>query len=300
MKLLLTGASGFVGDYVAREFRSAGWSVVGLDVDGSQADYAFDICRRDEMAEMLRTERPEACVHLAAMSFVPDGWEHPEEMARVNLLGTINLLEAFRRELPSSKLLIVSTAHVYETASLHDEFEGRIHFQPRGLYPVSKLAADLTALSYARRYDMHVTTARPVNHIGPGQSSRFVVSSFARQLKDIAAGRREALMRVGNLASRRDFLDVRDVARAYRMILESGAGGEHYDLASGRMVEIGRILGILSEIAGISPRVEKDRELYRPTDSSPIVDLQRIRRKVGWEPAIGLKQSLRDIYDHLQ
>lgn len=296
MKVLITGASGFVGGHAVSVFSEAGWTVLKQDIAGDEGTRCFDICRQDPLIDLIRTERPDACLHLAGMSFVPDGWKRPAEMCRINLLGTVNLLEAFRSEAAEASLLLASTANVYQTVDVHDDLSGKVHFQPSNPYSISKLAADLTMLSYADRHGMRAMTARPVSHIGPGQSPRFVVPSFARQLKMIAAGRQKPVLKVGNMSSRRDFMDVRDVARAYLMLIESGAPGSHYNIATGRLVAIKTVLAEMCSIADVEPEIETDPDLYRPTDSSPILDTEPLRKATGWEPRFTLSQSLRDIY----
>jgi GDP-4-dehydro-6-deoxy-D-mannose reductase len=166
---------------------------------------------------------------------------------------------------------------------------------PSNPYAVSKMAADQLALMYAAQHDMAVMSARPQNHLGPGQSRDFVASAFAGQLAAIAAGDAEPVMRVGNLDSRRDFLDVRDVAAGYRLLLERGRPGRAYNLASGKMVSIRDMLNRMCEIVGVHPRVEIDEARWRPADDPPLLDTSRIEEEVGWHPDIPLTDSLRDL-----
>ena len=137
--------------------------------------------------------------------------------------------------------------------------------------------------------------ARPSNHIGAGQSRDFVSSSFAAQLADIAAGARP-LMRVGNLDQRRDFTDVRDVARAYVRLLEQGRAGLAYNIASGRMIPVRDILGILCDVANVHPKIEVDPTLFRPNENRPAYDTSRILSHVGWKPEIPLRKTLDAVY----
>jgi GDP-4-dehydro-6-deoxy-D-mannose reductase len=145
---------------------------------------------------------------------------------------------------------------------------------------------------------MEVVVARPGNHIGPGQSTRFVAASFAEQVASIALGRAEPLLRVGNLESARDFLDVRDVARAYRLLLEKGRPEEAYNVGSGQKIRVGDLLDQLCRLAGIHPRMEVDPARYRAADVSGILDCGKIRRELGWEPEIPLQETLRELLAH--
>jgi GDP-4-dehydro-6-deoxy-D-mannose reductase len=166
---------------------------------------------------------------------------------------------------------------------------------PENPYAVSKVAADLTTLLYARRYNVPFMTARPANHIGPKQSTDFVVPAFASQVAAIAAGKRDPLMKVGNLESDREFTDVRDVCLAYRLILEKGTPGRAYNIATGRFVKIRFILEELCRQAGVTPKLETDPALFRPTDSQARLDTTRLRTETGWQPRFTLEQTLKDI-----
>ena len=163
-----------------------------------------------------------------------------------------------------------------------------------------RLGADLSALLYHRHYGMPIMTARPQNHIGPRQSRLFVVSSFARQLIAMQGDTdTPQILRTGNLESRRDFTDVRDVVRAYRLLLEKGRPGEAYNIASGRMVPIREMLDQLCAHARLQPTIETDPDLYRETDRPPLLCTEKIKQDTAWAPSIPLPQTLRDIYDDL-
>ncbi len=148
---------------------------------------------------------------------------------------------------------------------------------------------------YARQYGMHAMTARPYNHIGPNQSESFVVASFAAQVRAIAAGRREPVLSVGNLDSECYFTDVRDVATAYRLLIEKGRGGEAYNIAADERVRVGAILDMLCELVGVAPRIEVDSDRFRDADLSPALDTTKIRRETGWRPRIELRTTLNDV-----
>ena len=305
MKILVTGASGFVGRHVIAEFTDHGhecvsFSDTALAPDIKVSDHAvFSLDDLNALSEFLSRHKPDAILHLAGISFVPVGWEDPSMVLRVNAGGTINLLEAMRKNIPDSRLLSVTTAHVYGVHQNISPIPESAPLWPDSVYGVSKVAADLATLAYADHYKLHVMTARPHNHIGPGQNPNFVIPSFAGQLKAIATGEAPAEMHVGNLESTCDFTDVRDVARAYRLLLTDGQAGCAYNIATGNLTSIQNALNILMEIAGVSPDLHTDPEKYRPADHWPLLDVSRIKEHTGWTPNIPLRQSLQDVYDSI-
>ncbi|MCS6770814.1 MAG: GDP-mannose 4,6-dehydratase [Kiritimatiellae bacterium] len=301
MRILVTGARGFVGRHLMAELAAAGHEPVGLSRQADcpaadSSDRIADICDRRAVAEVVRDLQPEGCVHLAGVAFVPAGWTQPHHVFEVNVLGALNLLEALREHAPRCRTVLVSSALVYGAADPDRPRDEQAPLDPQSIYAVSKAASDLNGLLYARHYDLPVMVARPCNHIGPGQSAEFMAPSFARQLADIASGRQPAVIRVGNLDCVREFMDVRDVARAYRMLLERGRGGEAYNVSAGIAGPVRSILEELCRIAGVSPRIEIDPARWRPTDRQPLLMADKIRRETGWSPIFPLHQTLADIY----
>jgi len=302
MRVLVTGAFGFVGRHVIAELRRHGHPVCGYDLGAVPPEFdGIDTAKGDvrdatALREAVRRARPEACLHLAALAFVPSGASSPEAMLDVNVMGTIRLLEAFRQDCPEARLLVVSSAQVYGHQPRQAPVKENEPFAPDSIYAVTKAAADTTALLYARQYGLNVAVVRPHNHIGPGQAPLYVVPAFARQVARIARGAPPEI-RVGNLESRRDFTDVRDVARAYRLLLDRARGGEAYNLGSGAPVAAGDILRRLCSLAGIQPRIVRDETLFRPNDRSPVLDVGKLREATGWTPEIPLDRTLKDILD---
>lgn len=300
MRVLVTGARGFVGRHLAAELKSAGHEVAPLrhvtesPLPGVR-EWAADICDADGLRAAVRDCKPDACIHLAGIAFVPLGWTDPAAMIRVNTVGAVHVLDAIRAEAPAARTLIVTSALIYGAAPRARAIVEDDPMQPDTIYGVAKMAADMTALLYANHHKLPIMTARPCNHIGPGQSPDFAAPSFARQVAAIAAGRAEPLMKVGNLDCEREFLDVRDVVRAYRLLIEKGQPGRAYNISAGRLTRVREILDILCEHAGVRPRIEIDPARFRPTDAQAVLNPERLHADTGWSPRLGLRETLADV-----
>ena len=279
--------------------RSAGHEAVGSDVGspagGTSIYLPMDVRDPDSIASVLADVAPDAVLHLGGIAFVPLGWTQPQRVFHVNTIGTLNVLDAVRQHRPSARILVVTSAEVYGSHPAPAPLAEDAPYRPDNIYGVAKAAADHAALLYAAHHRLDVMVARPSNHIGAGQSKDFVSSSFASQLAAIAAGG-APLLRVGNLDQRRDFTDVRDVARAYVLLLERGHAGLAYNIASGHLMPVRDLLDGLCAVAQVRPQVEIDPALFRPDENRPSYDTARIRAHVGWEPEIPLRQTLEAVY----
>lgn len=301
MKILVTGANGFVGTHLIKELAGAGHAVIASDIrtqSGVADDKGFHPCDlRDpeSVTDMIRKINPEACIHLGGIASVIEGHANPSNLLAVNLTGTLNILEALRKHTPQCRLLFISTAHVYGPRNDDKPITEDSALKPVNLYSISKACADQICLQYAKEFNMHVLSARANNHIGPGQTIQYVIPSFAAQFKSILKGRQDNSIRTGNLESIRDFTDVRDVVRAYRLLIEKGVPGNAYNISSGRMFKLTKIIEILSKLTGISPKLITDETKYRPADKSPVLDTTRLHRDTGWKPEIELERSITDI-----
>ncbi|MEI8352337.1 MAG: GDP-mannose 4,6-dehydratase [bacterium] len=298
MRVLVTGACGFVGKHVLAELSSHGHEVVGMDIGATGPGLdplhyiQANINDAAGITNIIGTLHVDACIHLAGLAFAGSG--DPQTILNINLVGATNVLEAFRLCRSKARILFVSSAHVYGMKARLAPIREEDPLAPDTFYSIAKMAADQIFLLYAKQYGMDVMVARPHNHIGPGQSPQFAISSFARQINAIRRGA-PATMKVGNLDNHRDFTDVRDIAGAYRLLLEKGHAGKPYNIASGCEVRIGDILDTLCKLGGVSPEITRDPSLYRPLDQNPILDTRRLREDTGWRPLVPLGQTLNDI-----
>ncbi|HUO47287.1 MAG TPA: GDP-mannose 4,6-dehydratase [Acidimicrobiales bacterium] len=293
MRALVTGAKGFVGRWLTSHLEAAGDDVVGIDQE-------VDITDGDATAEAVRAIGPDAVYHLAAFTHVGDSWGDPDLVMRVNALGTLHVLEAARALEHAPTVLLISSAEVYgavDPASL--PVGETTSLAPVTPYAASKVAAEYLGVQEHLAYGLPVIRVRPFNHVGPGQAPGFVVPALAARV--VEAGRSGGTsLTVGNLSARRDFTDVRDVVRAYRLLVESGTPGEVYNVCSGRDVVIEEIAGVLLRLAGTDLELVRDPALMRPVDV-PVVrgDPSKIEKATGWRPEIDLETTLRDILDDL-
>jgi GDP-4-dehydro-6-deoxy-D-mannose reductase len=253
-----------------------------------------DILDADGLAKALDAARPDAVYHLAGFAHVGDSWERPGEVFRVNAEGTLNVLEAARRvTLPAPPtVLVVSSAEVYGRVTPDDlPLTEDAPVRPVSPYAASKAAAEVLAVQAFLGRGVPTVVARPFNHTGPGQSPVFVVPALARRIKEA-----DGVLKVGNLAPRRDITDVRDVVRAYRLLVERGRPGTAYNVCSGTDVAIDDVVGRLLALAGADLRLEVDPALLRPADV-PVLrgDPSRLTRATGWRPEIPLAQTLADV-----
>jgi GDP-4-dehydro-6-deoxy-D-mannose reductase len=298
MRILVTGAGGFVGRYLVPNLTSAGHEVVAgshrpfRTESGVQAE-VFDILDDAAVKKIAEEHEPEGVVHLAAQASVPRSWDSPEETYRTNIIGVSNLLESLK-DRPQTRVLLVGSAQEYGSADLGRPLLETDPLRPESPYAVSKVAQELVGLLFYRSFGLTVIVARPFNHTGPGQSKEYAVGSFCSQIVEVETKKRDRI-EVGNLEPRRDFLDVRDVVEAYRLLLEAGAPSEVYNVASGEGVRVGDLLKILLNAAGLSSSIVVEDPTRRPGDPGSLVgDVAKIRSAVGWQPKVSLEKSLVD------
>jgi GDP-4-dehydro-6-deoxy-D-mannose reductase len=299
MVALVTGASGFAGTHLTREIlRTTRWRVVGLvrheirAPRGRYVEVVADVTDLSALRYVLRDRRPDYIFHLAAATPPSDD----DVMLRTNVGGVAALLEATLDECPKARLLIVGSDAQYgpvpeallptqETAPMH----------PTSVYGRSKVLQEEIALQFWRMAGLHVVCVRPFNHIGPGQSERFVVGSLAKQIAMIETGRATGPVQIGDVHAARDFTDVRDVVRAYMLSVNLGEPGAVYNIGSGVAHTVDVITQILLSEACNPFAVHETNTRVRPTDvRMTLCDSSRLRQCTGWEPVIPIEETLRD------
>ena len=290
-RLLVTGRSGFVGQTLSQVLEQTAhgerWALVDIAPD-------FDLRDSSAVRRLIETARPDAVIHLAAQSAVPASIRDPETTLQVNLVGTLHLLQALDGVEFKGRLLYVGTGDVYGLVPESElpVAEARVP-RPRNPYAVSKLAAEALCWQWHASKGMDVVLARPFNHIGPGQSDRFAVSDFARQVADIRRGRQRPVIRVGDLDVTRDFTDVRDVIEAYFALLDRGEAGETYNICSGTEHSLRSLLEQLIALGNIQVRIEPQAERMRRAEQKRMCgDATKIRRATGWRPIKPITASL--------
>lgn len=306
MRALVTGAFGFVGRHLCQQLVDQGtWDVVGLSSRIGRPIHgvhplACNLLDADLTKRVIRRHRPEVIFHLAAQAYVPQSVANPVETLLNNAGAQINVLEACRSAEIDPIIVIASSAEVYGAVPpdrlpiTEDE-----PFRPANPYAVSKITQDMLGLQYHLSYQLRTVRVRPFNHVGPGQSDRFVVSSFARQIAEVEIGRADPVLLVGNLDAQRDFLDVRDVARAYMEVAREQFAGEVFNIASGQARSVRSILEFLLSRSRLEIAVRQDPSRLRPSDVPVLIgDARRLRKATGWAPKISLDDSLAETLDY--
>jgi GDP-4-dehydro-6-deoxy-D-mannose reductase len=278
--VLITGAEGFVGTHL-RE-------LLGPQAVPAEAD----VLDGDAVAAAVRVAEPRAVVHLAAQSSVAASWEDVDEVWQVNVLGTVHVLEAVRRERPEARVLFPSTGEVYGRPERLPTPETE-PVAPMSPYAATKAAAEVACGQAARR-GLDVVVVRAFSHDGPGRDARFAIGSWTQQLarlEDAGGG----VLEVGDLSARRDITDVRDVCRAYTLLLDGSVPAGTYNVASGRSVPMSDIVEQLVSLTRAPVEIEQRDERMRPADVPAMQgDATKLRRATGWEPRIPLEQTLAD------
>lgn len=298
MRAFVTGGRGFVGRWLAAHLADMGDEVVGADAVASDDVAEVDVTDGPALAEAMRRARPDAVYHLAALAHVGDSWDEPEETFRVNAGGTLSVLQAARHCRPEGdppRVLLVCSAEVYGVVTPDDlPLTEDSPLRPVTPYAASKVAAEYLGLQAHLGYGIPVIRVRAFNHAGPGQSRRFVLASLAEQ---VAAAERSGdhVVKAGNLDARRDFTDVRDVVRAYRLLVERGEPGEIYQVCSGEALAVGELARRMLAMSTAALRLESRPARLRALDIPVLCgDPSRLRDATGWKPAYGLDDTLAD------
>jgi len=309
MRVLITGVAGFVGRHLAAQLLDEGthevWGLARPDREVEGLDrrirlIAADLQQRELVDRAIAEARPEAIYHLASQSSVAKSLTDPLPTIINNVVGQVNLLEACALHAREARILVIGSNEEYGVTSPEElPIRETKPLRPISPYAVSKVTQDMLGHQYFATQRLHVIRVRPFVHTGPGQASIFVTPSFARQLAEMEADLREPTMRVGFLEGQRDFTDVRDVARGYRLLIDRGEPGEVYNLGTGIPRSIRSILDGLLALSTATPTVETDPALIRPLEV-PVQypDCSKLHAATGWQPTIPFEQTLRDTLDY--
>lgn len=299
---LVTGAGGFAGRHLLAHLRAThpgrlilAWSRrPQATADETVRWRQVDITDRSAVTEAIRDTRPDRIIHLAGSPHVGQSWRNTLLPLKTNAMGTHYLLEAVRLHHQACRVLVVTSAMIYRAG--REPLDEATPTVPASPYGLSKLAQDQMALAAATGDGLHVVVARPFNHAGPGQDSSFALSSFARQIALIEAGRVPAELHVGDLNAERDLTDVRDVVEAYAGLIDLGRPGCPYNISTGTAYRIGDLLDRMIAMAHVPVTRLVDPDRLRPSDVPRLVgDSSRLRAELGWKPRRPIAETLADI-----
>jgi GDP-4-dehydro-6-deoxy-D-mannose reductase len=295
MRVLVTGSEGFVGGHLRRGFAERGHDII--EAWGPTLEDGVDIRDAERLFALLDETRPDAIVHLAAVSSVGKSHRDPIETLDVNVIGTVTLLAEARRAVPEARLLVVGSGEVYGRACTDAPTPEATPLEPLSPYAASKAAAEMLALQFHRSYGTDVVCARSFSHVGRGQTTSFSVPSFAAQLGAIQKGEAPSFLRTGDLTPIRDFLHVADVIEAYEILLTKGVSGGVYNVASGKGRTIQSLLDEMLELSGIRAKVEPDPARLRPVEIPALIGDPSRLSALGFRPRRELRQALREVLE---
>lgn len=291
-QLLVTGANGFVGGHLQAHLaqRSHGdWSLLPSG--------RFDLLQPESLDSTLQQNCPDAVIHLAGQTFVPEAFRDPAHTLQVNLLGTLNLLQALKRRGFNGTFLYVSSGDVYgQVAEADLPVVETLAPHPRNPYAVSKVSAELLCQQWSYTEPWRIMVARPFNHIGAGQGDSFVIANMARQLVRARLGLQPPRLEVGDIDVTRDFLDVQDVIHAYLLLLQKGRNGEVYNVCSGRERKVRDLINEMAELAGVDVELLQDPARMRKAEQRRVVgSSEKLQKETGWTPGVNITETLRRV-----
>ncbi len=294
-KALITGISGFVGPYLAKELKKHKYDVFGLDRTGGLITDKIkiekcDLLDKENVFEVINEIKPDFVFHLAGFSSVKDSWDKPELCKKINVEGTRNLLDAIMKAKLNPKILIITSAEVYgkpKKLPLKETFT----LSPESPYAKSRVEQEKLLLNYK---NLDWIVSRSFNHTGPGQQPIFVIPEFAKQLAEIKLKKSKPKIFVGNLKAKRDFSDVRDVVAAYRILLEKGKSHEIYNVCSGKSYVVKSLLSRMIKMSGKKVNVVVDKDKFRPVDIMDLKGDNKKFKKLGFKFKYSINKTLKD------
>lgn len=296
MKALITGSGGFVGPHLRAHLEACGDEVVSLD---RNTDPSLDVTEPKATRDAIEKVRPDAIYHLAALSHVGDSWNAPQLVFRVNIEGALNVMRA-ASDIGGPRVLLIGSSEEYgHVAEQELPIRETTALQPLTPYGVSKTAAELLGRQQFLSEGLPVIRVRPFSHTGPGQSERFVVPAFAKRILEAKSNGANEIP-VGNLDAVRDFSDVRDVVRAYRLLVESGQPGEVYNVCSGIGISMREMAEELVRLSGTELKLRIDSSLVRPIEIPTLIGDCAKLRSLGWKPEFALPQTLQSVLTYFE
>jgi len=313
-KILITGVTGFAGQYLAEDLLAPPIELHGTyhlvnslarlgDLKDRIICYQVDLTDKDQVENLIDTVQPDEVYNLASQTSPSQSLKDPKDTLLTNILSELYLFDAIiKSDKKDTKVLAVSSADIYGAVRSTDlPVDEQTPLRPTSPYAVSKITQDFLSLQYFLSQNLQVVRVRPFNHFGPRQQAKFVVPMFARQISEIEKGKQEPIMKVGNLEAQKDFTDVRDIVKAYILLMEKGIPGEVYNVGSGKSVKIKQILDLLISFSDKNITYERDDELYRSLEAPDIYsDNAKIKSLTGWEPQIPLETTLKDTLDYFR
>ena len=301
-RVLIFGAGGFVGSYLCKEFLNNGYKVSGTDKgEGSalpsEVDfYKTDLMQADEVKKLIGQIQPDIIVNLAAISSVGASWNMPQTTMAINVIGALNIMEAARKSEQKPRILFVGSSEEYVISE--NPLDENTQLNANNPYGISKVTQEQLAKLYREQYGLKIYCVRPFNHTGIGQRDTFVLPSFCKQVAEIDKSGKDGKIQVGNLKVKRDFSHVKDVVRAYRMIVESDNCNQIYNVGSGNAYSLEDMLTYIIGLSDQNIEIEVAQNRIRPTDQPVICcDRSLIGKELGWEPQYNVYDALREMYE---
>lgn len=301
-RVLIFGAGGFVGSYLCKEFLNNGYKVSGTDKgEGSalpsEVDfYRTDLMQANEVEKLIGQIQPDIIVNLAAISSVGASWNMPQTTMAINVIGALNIMEAARKSEQKPRILFVGSSEEYVISE--NPLDENTQLNANNPYGISKVTQEQFAKLYREQYGLKIYCVRSFNHTGIGQRDSFVLPSFCKQVAEIDKSGKDGKIQVGNLKVKRDFSHVKDVVRAYRMIVESDNCNQIYNVGSGNAYSLEDMLTYIIGLSNRHIEIEVDQNRIRPTDQPVICcDRSLIGKELGWEPQYNVYDALREMYE---
>ena len=301
--VLIFGAGGFVGSYLSREFIEHGYNVFGSDkvhsaMLPSEVDFeSADLMDSEAVEKLVNKIGPDIIVNLAAISSVGASWNIPQFTIQVNVVGALNIMEAARKSVKKPKILFVGSSEEYVISDFPMNEDRQLNAS--NPYGISKVTQEQFAKLYKEQYGLKIFCVRPFNHTGVGQRDSFVLPSFCKQVAEIEKSGNSGKIKVGNLTVKRDFSHVKDIVRAYRMIVESENCDLIYNVGSGTAYSLEDMLQYIIKMSSQKIEVEIDQSRFRPTDQPVICcDYNLIKKELGWEPQYTVFDALKEMLEY--